>query len=535
LLRKDAQGLIDLMRLPRPRLFCSLGLLLASGVLPPATKAATASSGSVRAGVTIAQGALKGVPGDDPAITVFKGIPYAAPPVGALRWRPPQPPSSWPGVRPADKFGPSAMQPDQRSYGPWTEEYMFRNDVSEDCLTLNVWTPARRADERLAVFVWIHGGAYFSGSGEVLLYDGEGLAKKGVIVVTFNYRLGVFGFLAHPELTAESPHHASGNYALMDQIAALRWVRENIAAFGGDPDRITVGGQSAGADAVHQLMASPEARGLFARAIAQSGPRRHNAADQTLAAAEAEGVRFAAAIGAPSLAELRALPAAELLARYQAHEFRFRPDIDGWIVPEDPTAALKDGRGIDVPLLTGWMADESSAQHGYGVTTTAAFAEEAKKTYGDRAAAFLSLYPAATDAEAGEAQKQSRRDAARADLFWWSELRARHGHAKTWGYFFTRAIPWPEHPEYQAFHSGDLPYTFNNLRLLHRPWTEVDRRLADQASNFWVNFMEHGDPNGPGLPEWPDNARQLMRLGRNSAAEPVLSKEKLKFFLGEER
>ena len=512
-----------------------IGLLFLRAAAASAAGDNAAVISPIRAGVHVAQGDLAGIAGQDPAITVFKGIPYAAAPVGALRWQPPRPPPSWTGVRPAATFGRSAMQPDVRSYGPWTEEYMFRNDVSEDCLTLNIWTPARRPAERHAVFVWIHGGAYFSGSGEVLLYDGEGLAKKGVVVVTINYRLGVFGFLAHPELTAESPHHASGDYGLMDQIAALRWVRDNIAAFGGDPARITVGGQSAGADSVLHLLVSPEARGLFQRAIAQSGPWRHTASDPTLTSAEDEGTRFAAAIGAPSLAKLRALPAAELLARYQAHEFRFHPNVDGWIVPDQVTTLQQRGEAIDVPLLTGWVADESSAQPGYGVTTVAAFAAEARKQYGNRTPEFLALYPAATDAEAGEAQKRSRRDAARADLYWWINLRAQTGHAANWGYYFDRAIPWPEHPEYQAFHSGDLPYTFNNLRLLDRPWEAIDRTLADQVSNYWVNFIERGDPNGPGLPPWPDDSHQLMHLGRASAAEPILGPEKLHFFLGGKR
>ncbi|HYD84657.1 MAG TPA: carboxylesterase family protein, partial [Opitutus sp.] len=328
---------------------------------------------SVRSGVTVAQGRLVGGAGEDPAITVFKGVPFAAPPVGASRWRPPQPPASWSGVRKADTFGASAMQADQRSYGPWTEEYMFRNEASEDCLTLNVWTPAQNAEERRAVFVWIHGGAYNSGSGEVLLYDGEGLAKKGVVVVTFNYRLNVFGFLAHPELTAESPHRASGNYGLMDQLAALRWVRENIAAFGGDRERITVGGQSAGAGALHHLLASPEARGLFHRAIAQSGPWRRSATSLPLAEAEAQGAAFAATIGAPTLAELRGLTAAELFVRYEAQSARFRPIVDGWIVQEQVTAVHERGGQIDVPLLTGWTADEGSAQKGYGRSTVDEF------------------------------------------------------------------------------------------------------------------------------------------------------------------
>ncbi len=511
--------------------FCLAALLLLAGPAAAVFAADSARDPALGPVVTVAQGQLAGIPGDDPSITVFKGIPFAAPPVGDLRWRPPQPAPAWRGVHRADTFGASAMQADQRSFGPWTEEYMFRNHMSEDCLTLNIWTPARSTEERRAVFVWIHGGAYFSGSGEVLLYDGEGLAQKGVIVVTFNYRLGVFGFLAHPELTAESPHRASGNYGLMDQIAALRWVRENIAAFGGDPERITVGGQSAGAGSLHHLLVSPEARGLFHRAIAQSGPWRRSASSPTLTDAEEQGRKFAEAIAAPSLADLRALSAEELFSLYQAREFRFRPIVDGWIVPDQVTAIHERGEQIDVPLLTGWTADESSSQAGYGVTTAEKFKAQIEKDFGPRAPALLALYPTATDTEASEAQKQQRRDAARADLFWWTQLRADHGRAHDWAYFFDRAIPWPEHPEYQAFHSGELPYTFNNLRLMNRPWEDVDRRLADQVSSYWVNFIERGDPNGPGLPAWPDDNTHLLRLGRTVAPEPVLSPEKRAFYL----
>lgn len=489
------------------------------------------TSNLLRGIVRVAEGQLTGVAGNDPAITVFKGIPFAAPPVGALRWQPPQPPATWVGVRPADTFGLSAIQADQRSYGPWTEEYMFRNQTSEDCLTLNVWTPAQRANDRRPVFVYIHGGAYNSGSGEVLLYDGEGLAKKGIVVVTFNYRLGVFGFFSHPELTAESPRQASGNYGLMDQLAALRWVKQNIAAFGGDPERITVGGQSAGAGSLHHLLASPEARGLFHRAIAQSGPWRHTASSLSRSDAEQSGLAFATALGAPSLAALRALPAAELFARARAQSLSARPVVDGWIVPDQVTAIHQRGQQMDVPLLTGWTADENSASSNYGVSTVAAFDAEVKRLFGDRAAAVRALYPVTTDADAGEAQKQLARDTARAELYWWTTLRAKTGRAKDWTYFFDRAIPWPEHPAYQAFHSGELPYTFNNLRLMQRPWKAVDHALAEQTSNYWVNFITRGDPNGPGLPPWPENNDQLMRLGAASRAEPVLSPEKLDLLL----
>jgi para-nitrobenzyl esterase len=485
--------------------------------------------------VRVAEGQLSGIRGDDASITVFKGIPFAAPPVGVLRWRPPEPAKPWSGVRKADTFGASAMQADQRSFLPWTDEYMFRNSVSEDCLTLNIWTPAQSSTERRAVLVYVHGGAYSSGSGEVLLYDGEGLARKGIIVVTFNYRLGVFGFLAHSELTEESPHHASGNYGLMDQIAALRWVQKNIAAFGGDPARVTVAGQSAGAGAIHHLMVSPEARGLFARAIAQSGPGRHGDRSPTLTEAEEQGRTFGEAISAPTLADLRGLSAPELFKRYQAHNIRFRPVVDGWIVPDQIAVLYQQAKQIDVPLLTGWVADERTFLPGRGVKNAAEFTAQATTEFGARAPQFLTLYPITSDAQAGEAQKQRWRDAARADLYWWTTLRAKTGHAKDWGYVFDHAIPWPEHPEYQAFHSGELPYVFNNLRLMNRPWTDVDRRLAEQASSYWVNFVQNGDPNGAGLPEWPEDNQKLLRIGAATSAEDVLSAEKLEFFLAPSR
>ncbi len=485
--------------------------------------------------ITVNEGAVRGVAGRDAAVTVYKGIPYAAAPVGALRWKPPQPAPVWEGVRDASEFCASCVQEIRRSYLPWTEEYMFRNDVSEDCLALNIWTPARRAEERLPVYVYIHGGAYYGGSGEVLLYDGEALARKGVIVVTLNYRLGVFGFLAHPELTAESPHGSSGNYGLLDQIAALRWVRENIAAFGGDPERVTVGGQSAGAGSVHHLLVSPLARGLFQRAIAQSGPWRRGASSPALAAAEKQGVEFATAIEAPELAALRALPAETLFARYFGKSFFFRPIVDGWVVPEQVVSAHENGRQIDVPLLTGWTADERSSRSGYGGTTRQEFAEQAQREFGARAGAFLELYPAPDDAEAGAVQVQAWRDADRAGLVWWAGERARHGRARDWTYIFERAIPWPEHPEYGAFHSGELPYTFNNLSLMDRPWEDVDHRLADLVSEYWANFIKQGDPNASGLPAWPEDNGTLMRLGATSAAEPALSPEKLAFHLAESR
>lgn len=508
--------------------FCLSLLLLVCAHADPDALNATAV-------VTVTQGRLSGVAGSRPGITVYRGIPFAAAPVGDLRWRPPQSPPAWKGMRRADGFCASCVQEIRRSYLPWTEEYMFRNDVSEDCLALNIWTPARTSADKLPVFVYIHGGAYFSGSGEVLLYDGEGLAAKGVIVVTINYRLGIFGFLAHPELTAESPHQSSGNYALLDMIAALHWVQDNIAAFGGDPARVTIGGQSAGAGAVHHLISSPLARGLFHGAIAQSGPWRHDARSMRLAEAETQGADFAQAIGAPSLAGLRALSADELFKAYQRQQSFFRPIVDGWVVPDQVTAVHERGGQIDVPLLTGWTADERSSRADYGRATRAELLAHLTSDLGPKAAAFLALYPVSNDSEAAAAQIRGWRDLDRAELAWWTALRARHGQARDWTYYFDRAIPWPEHPEYGAFHSGDLPYSFNNLDLMPRPWEPLDRRLADLTSEYWANFIKRGDPNGPGLPPWPDDNAVLMRLGRDSAAEPVLSQDKLELFLGSGR
>ncbi len=472
-------------------------------------------------------GLVAGKTSDTKGVTAFLGIPYAAAPVGDLRWRPPAPRPPWDGVRQADTFCASCMQELRRSFMPWTEEFMLRNDVAEDCLALNIWTPATDSDAKLPVFVWIHGGAFFSGSGEVALYDGEALAKKGVIVVTLNYRLGVFGFLAHPELTAESPHGASGNYGLMDCAAALQWVRRNIAAFGGDPTRITVGGQSAGAAAVHYLTVAPSARDSFDRIIAQSGPWRVGNQSTSLAAGEQQGAAFAAAIGAPTLADLRALSADELYARYQAHEFRFRPIVDGWFVPEQVTTALAAGQAAAVPALAGWTADEGSSRTGYGTSTVADFTAMARERYGDQAGAFLALYPASNDAEAGESSKQAQRDAALYSLRAW---RATRGDAPDFGYLFTRAIPWPEHPEYGAFHSADMPYTFDNLDMMDRPWTPFDRQLADIASTYWVNFITSGNPNGPRLPHWPSRDDRILTFDTTIGATLDLPPAKLRFW-----
>jgi para-nitrobenzyl esterase len=419
-------------------------------------------------------------------VTAFLGIPYAAPPVGDLRWRPPQSAPPWTGVRRTDHFGASCMQNEAGSRLPWTEEFMTQGPVSEDCLFLNEWTAAGNAGAKQPVMFWIYGGGFSEGSGQVAVYDGAQLAKKGVIVVSVNYRVGPLGFLAHPDLSRESEHHVSGNYGLLDQIAALQWVHRNIAAFGGDPSRVTIFGQSAGALSVTALMRSPLAKGLFARAIAQSGPGllRSNAlgASATLADREAAGARYAEARGAKTLADLRALPAASFFGagRSGVPGPPNGPFKDGWVLPDaDPVD--------QVPLVVGMVADDIGLGN--------------------------------LDA----AQKPAARERMRLALDQWA-VDQQKASKTVFTYYFDRVIPWPAHPEFGAFHTSEVPYVFGTIGKLDRPWLPVDRTLADQLSSYWSNFAKNGDPNGAGLPPWPaydPAAHVTMELGERVGAMPV--------------
>ena len=471
-------------------------------------------------------GLLTGMPGSDPAIQVYKGIPYAAPPVGALRWHAPQPSSPWEGVRKADTFAPGCIQQVAGSRPPWTEEFMHQGSVSEDCLYLNVWTAAEDAGERRPILVYIHGGGFNEGSGSVAVYDGEELAKKGLVVVTVNYRLGALGFLAHPGLTAESGDNASGNFGLLDQVAALQWAKQNIAAFGGDPNNVTIAGQSAGAIAVYLLTVAPPARSLFHRAIVQSGPgglasfglSSTRTLVRPLSEAEADGAEFAKAKGTSSLQELRAMSVDDLTAGPASGggPLRFGPVIDGYLIPDNVPAIYATGTPHDVPMLTGFNADEPSAFPGYGKMTAEAFRETARDRYGASAETFLALYPAATDEQAGNAQKASQRDVAAVAVGRLAAERAHTTKTDLYLYYFERGIPWPERPEFDAFHTAEVPYFFNNLRMLDRPWEPLDRQLADTMSSYWANFAASGNPNGAGLPEWPaydDQDVRFMRFG----------------------
>lgn len=478
-------------------------------------------------------GPVSGFSSGTPAVRVYEGIPYAAPPVGVLRWRPPQPPVAWAGVRKADHFSASCMQTIRGEHLPWTREFMAQYPISEDCLYLNVWTPAARVGARLPVLVWIHGGGFVEGAASPAVYNGEHLARQGVVVVSINYRLGVFGFIAYPGLAAESPHHASGDYGLEDVVAALGWVHRNIAAFGGDPGRVTIAGQSSGAAAVIYMTASPLAKGLFEGAIAESGAYISPPGTVSLADGEAQGETFAASAGAHSLSELRAMSADQLLAAQTKAGLRFRPDVDGWFLPATIPAIFAAGRQNDVPTITGLTADEGSYSAKYGRLTPDEFRQQARERYGARAAEFLKLYPAGSQAQATLSEKESARDSERVSMYLWGVGRAKTAKTPAYTYYFDRAIPWPGHPEFGAFHSSEIPYWFRNLDVLARPWTAADRSLSESMSGYWLHFIETGTPDRKGLPHWPSvepGSRVTMQLGAELHPIPVADDARFAFW-----
>jgi para-nitrobenzyl esterase len=468
-------------------------------------------------------GKVEGAINEGGTVMTFKGIPYAAPPIGDLRWKEPQSPVPWEGVRDATEFCTSCMQNRLFSHlpnGPWTEEFMVQDSVSEDCLFLNIWTPATSAAEKLPVLFYIHGGALTEGSGSIEVYDGEELAKKGIIVITINYRLGPFGFLAHSELTAESPHHASGNYGYLDQVLALKWVQENIAAFGGDPSRVTIAGQSAGAGSVNALITSPLARGLFHGAITESGTTYSNGpmGVKSLGEGEKQGAEFTRLKGAASIADLRAMSAEEILARDpETAQLRFGRVLDGYFQTEDPMKIFAEGKQNDTPFLSGMNADET-------------------RYTGETGDEFRELYPSKTEEEMASALKLAGQEQSRLNTYLWMEYRSRTSETNAYEYFFDRAIPWPEYPQFGAFHTAEVPYVFNNIKMLtsHPVMEKTDTLVADQISSFWVNFVKTGDPNGPGLPVWEhfnENKHEVMRLGKEMGMIPIAANEERYNFL----
>jgi para-nitrobenzyl esterase len=437
-------------------------------------------------------------------LTVYEGVPFAAPPVGDLRWREPGSAAPWRGVRAANRFAPACLQTGVSMPGETPPT------VSEDCLYLNVWTPARRASERLPVLVWIYGGGFSNGSGAMPLYWGDRLARRGVVVVTFNYRVGPLGFLAHPELTAESAHRSSGNYGFEDQVAALRWVKRNITAFGGDPDRVTIAGQSAGAASVSVLMASPLAAGLFQGAIGESGGLFEPLAlapDCLLPAAEKEGVAYADSLGAHSLAELRALPGARLLEGKAGSVTH--PVIEPWVLPTPPWDVFAAHHQARVPLLVGSNADEArSLTADVDKVTAAGFAADITRRWGSLPSPLIAAYPHATDAQARAALLGFERDLRFGWDDWaWARLQSASPGAPVYYYHFAHAPPFPAGSVYAgwgASHFSELWYVFDHLD--QEPawaWTAADRRTAATISGYWINFVKTGDPNGSGLPAWP--------------------------------
>ncbi len=474
-------------------------------------------------------GMVRGGERDARGVLAFKGIPYAAPPLGPLRWRAPQPPASWDGVRDAQVFGAgclSALENDPRP-GP----------RDEDCLYLNVWTAARRDDERRPVMVWIHGGGFQFGSSAMPVSDGGLLAAAGVVVVSFNYRLGILGFLAHPELDAEGP---SGNYGLQDQLAALRWVRENIAGFGGDAGNVTLFGESAGAMAVGMLMASPLAQGLFHKAIGQSGAfwDGKNGPLQGFDEARARGLGFA---GGRRIAALRAMPAAqvngEALWSFQTNPVvaAFSPSVDRHVVPDLPARRFLQGRQMPIPLLAGWNGTEGYPFPAQSLPAPSAqvFRAAAEAMFGrDRMAEFLKVYPAETDAQAKASAAALTGDYVIAEQCWqWLRLHRLSG-AAVYGYLFDYTSAYTP----IASHVTEIPFVFGTLTPQQvlgstMPPGEADRALSHTMMRYWVNFATQGDPNGPDLPPWPaygaDDVVQI--LGRTVAAGRTPQADRFRF------
>ena len=448
----------------------------------------------------------------DAGVNCFRGIPYAAPPTGSLRWRPPQPVVAWQGTRQCTKFGPVAPQ---LPYAKGTTYYTEPDAWDEDCLHLNVWSKAT-PNAKQAVMVWIHGGALTRGAGSRFNYNGAELAKQGVVLVSINYRLGPLGFLAHPELTKESAHQSSGNYGLLDQIQALHWVKQNIHAFGGDPDCVTIFGESAGSWSVSALTASPLAKGLFHRAIGQSGAALHPkplnegvaTASEGVSYGEQGGLDYMQEVGVTSLAELRALPVAKLLSAAKRKWCSIV--VDGWVLKEQPYAALVAGRYNDVPLLLGSNADEATALTPFSVIpwTKAALAVWAEKEFGELAKQFAGVYPAAVDADAASAYLQWRCDRSfTSTMRLWARTASERG-SPVFLYHFTRVVPGRASKYMGAYHAAEIGYAFGNLGRIKRPFTAIDHSLAAAMSLYWVQFAKSGDPNGGGRGtgspvEWP--------------------------------
>lgn len=496
------------------RILLGAAMALVLGAAP-----AAARSGPV---VEAPAGAVRGEARGD--LNVFRGLPYAAPPVGPRRWRPPAPAAPWEGIREATRFGPACHQPRPRPGGLYSEELP---QLSEDCLTLNIWTPA--GARSAPVMVWIHGGALARGASHEGIYDGAALARRGVVVISINYRLGVLGYLAHPELSVESPHGVSGNYGLLDQIEALRWVRRNIAAFGGDPGRVTIAGESAGALSVMYLMAAPDARGLFHKAILQSAYmistpelRERRFGEEP---AEAQGVRLTQRLGVGGLAGLRAMDAAELSDKALAAGFAPFGTIDGRVLPRQLVEVFDRGEQAPVPVLAGFNSGEIRSLRFLAPprpTSAAAYTAAIRERYGPLADEFLRLYPAS---DLGESILAAPRDA----LYGWTAERLAAKQAAvgqpSFLYLFDHGYAAAKALDLHAFHASEIPYVFGTAKRTPPNWPKItqgttETRLADAMGAYWAAFVQDGAPEVLGQPRWPAYAEGRAFMAFDGVARP---------------
>lgn len=505
--------------------------------------------------ITTANGIVEGVT-EKSGVRSFKGVPFAAPPVGMLRWQAPQPVQHWQGVRAAKQFAPKPMQ--TNVFGDMNSR---ADSAGEDCLYVNIWSPAPVGKILLPVLVYFYGGGFIAGDGSEPRYDGESMAQRGIVTVTVNYRLGVFGFMAHPELTAESPQHASGNYGLLDQAAALQWVHDNIAAFGGNPQHITIGGESAGSISVSALMASPLSRGLISGAIGESGSILGALPATPLSEGEQTGLAFAAATGSTSLAALRAIPADTLLKMAMKFGgFRFSRTVDGYFFPESPYEIYKKGAQAHVPLLVGW----NNLEMNYGMLLGAAtptrdnYESAVKRLYGKDAATILQLYPATNDAEAVLAANDLSGDRFIAFSTWkWSNEQLNTGGAPVYRYLYERGRPEMtaamgdarpglaggvqkggggkrQPPASGAVHSAEIEYALGNL-VTNKvyDWKPEDYAVSRQMQTYFANFIKSYNPNGNGLREWPAAVKgkpvPVMHLNVISASSPAKNDDRYYF------
>jgi para-nitrobenzyl esterase len=491
-----------------------------------------------RAGtVHVEGGDIVGADSSDAAIARYLGIPYAAAPIGGLRWRPPQPVVPWQGILEMTHFAPACLQPLPAPGSFYQKEFFPTSErQSEDCLYLNVYAPSHPGADRLPVMVWFHGGGFTQGSGSLPSFDGEALAKRGIVLVTINYRLGPLGFMTHPELDAESPNHVSGNYGLLDMVAALRWVQANIAGFGGDPRNVTIFGQSAGALGVGAMMASPLAHGLFLRAIVESDPMfGMNDPMQTLAQSKQGGAKFTDALGAHTLAELRMRPGPELVQAIgvngsKAVGFGLRPNVDGDVLPHDLPEMIATGRGNGEAILIGTNFDEGTEL--LPATTPESLAALAKRRFGSQGDAVAALYNGTDAPSATAAQDRMQSDYLLAASAREARVIAAQGKP-AYVYRFTRAAPGSDPITVGAFHSAELAYVFGTQASVTRPWQPRDRELAEQLQLYWTNFARTGDPNGEGLPAWPRftaASETIMELGDVTRPGAVLDPKQRTLF-----